>query len=296
MGRETRASAAARVTAHTSGSRLANNHANSVPRSPADLLREYVSWFMTGERLEQRLLNSDGALAAINAEWGPGAGDQQREAAIELRFSNNMATTPPYHIIGLTAADIETVLGEVAGTGFQPSAVDPAILHRLERVACCKLTAHEAAMLKQAKVDCPICLAPFAARQAALFLPCGRASSAPANPASSTEGTCLGHMGHLRCLRAAFQRHDACPLCRTKLVPSPSKEEPAAVNEAALSEALDSAQRNLQNLRKEAEHLRHVSKVAMIAGAKRGGGAVGGSLHTNGPASSARSRQLIQSV
>ena len=91
--------------------------------TPEGRLRDYVAWFMTGERLEERLQGSDGRLVAINVEWnGPpdGGGAQGVQAAVELRFSNGMTTAPWYVIDGLTSADIEAVAAELSSSaGWQ---------------------------------------------------------------------------------------------------------------------------------------------------------------------------------
>ena len=206
------------------------------------MLRDYVAWFMTGERLEARLQNSDGSLSTVLVDWsGPG---QAQTAAVELRFSNGMGTHPVYRIPGLTPADVERVVDEYMGADWNGVSttdgelpvlhVDAGTMVALERSACCKLSDREARLLQQAGMACPICLADFQSSHSILCLPCGRADDASA---------CLGHLAHLKCLRAEFRRRDACPLCRTRL---PRQDD---------AEALAHAQRNLQYLRAEAATL-----------------------------------------
>jgi hypothetical protein len=87
---------------------------------PASRLRDYVAWFMTGPRLRQRVqAGSDGNLLAIDIEWEGTPEDAQRgtgRAAVQLRFTNGMVTTPMYMIDGLQRQDAELVAAEVAGT------------------------------------------------------------------------------------------------------------------------------------------------------------------------------------
>ena len=78
-----------------------------------------IAWFMTGERLEERLLTSDGSLVAINIEWdGPPdveANEGSVQAAVELQFSNGMSTEPWFLINGLTSDDVEVVAAQASG-------------------------------------------------------------------------------------------------------------------------------------------------------------------------------------
>ena len=217
--------------------------------SPSSRLRDYIVWFMTGERLSERLMTSDGQITALHVEWNGTL------AAVELRFSNGMTTHPWYVIEGLTSDDADVVAAEVAsGTtewlvSAQASArsrepslkVDVQALHFLEREASCKLTIHEALVLQRSKQQCPICLGRFAKHQTVLCLPCGRAEEA---------SECLGHLGHAKCLRAEFHRRDACPLCRTQL---PGHDDAAA---------LERARANLCHLRCEAALLHSKNRSA----------------------------------
>ena len=150
----------------------------------AFLLRDYVAYFMTGERLMERLRTSDGRLTAINVEWdGPPESAElgSAVAAVELRFSNGMATTPWYQIDGLTSEDVEAVAAEVSQAaewlgqmGEEVQQHDAEALRLLEKHASCKLTAVEALLLQQSKLCCPICLADFQRNHSILCLPCGR--------------------------------------------------------------------------------------------------------------------------
>ena len=241
----------------------------AAPIPPIAKLREYVNWFMTGGPLEERLRESDGRLTAINVEWTTGA-DNVGQGAIELRFSNDMVTTPPYLIIGLTAADIEMVISEVdeaaATREEEILPADPAIVRQLEGVASCKLSSHEALLLQRSRLECPICLAPFAAGHSILCLPCGRIEQS--HVGSSSEA-CLGHLGHVKCLKASFARRAGCPLCRINLPTS---------SEGAASAALGQAKRNLQHLKLQAELLQSMSKAS--AAIRRGGGGAN-ALHTS---------------
>ena len=214
--------------------------------APIALLRDYISWFMSGERLSERLQTSDGLINAIHVEWAEG--DEQL-AALELQFTNGMVTDPWFVIEGLTSADVDAVAAEIAfgsnewlqAARGQEAAlkVDAKALQVLEADASCKLTMHEALVLRRARLSCPICLGGFAKHQSILCLPCGRADE---------ESTCLGHIGHAKCLRSEFHRRDACPLCRT---PLPSHDG---------DDALERARCNLRHLRAEATRLH--SKVA----------------------------------
>ena len=134
-------------------------------------------------------------------------------------------------------------------------------------------TTHEALLLQERKVACPICLSGFNRGQAVLCLPCGgrdehqREAAKPAVAASSTAATsatssspCLGHVGHVECLRRAFERSDACPLCRTALPKAGGEEDGAAC-----AEALQRARRNVQRLRGEAAVLRSMSRAEASA-------------------------------
>ena len=209
--------------------------------TPAAKLRGYVYWFMTGERLEQRLHNSDGSLSAIRVEWpsllrSRGGAPQ---ALVELRFSNGQRTTPLFPIDGLSAEDVEMVAAEMRGatptqSESEPqseSPLDPMSLCALERRASCKLSDAEAVLLQNANEPCAICLGAFEPGHTILCLPCGRGGDSSA---------CLGHLGHLKCLRAEFRRRDACPLCRARV---PKHDD---------SDGLARAQSNLQQLCAEA--------------------------------------------
>ena len=231
----------------------------------AFLLRDYVAYFMTGERLMERLRTSDGRLTAINVEWdGPPESAElgSAVAAVELRFSNGMATTPWYQIDGLTSEDVEAVAAEVSQAaewlgqmGQEVQQHDAEALRLLEKHASCKLTAAEALLLQQSKLCCPICLADFQRNHSILCLPCGRN---PDEPDQCSE--CLGHFAHTKCLRAEFKRRSACPLCRT---PLPTQQEP---------EGFIRAGRNLEYLKTEAKR---AAREGLLTGGGGGGGMEG---------------------
>ena len=127
---------------------------------------------------------------------GPSPGHRRRYlgsppsvvAAVELRFSNGMSTTPWYLIDGLTTDDVEVVAAEISGgadgvwqaAGGEQTCVDGEALRDLERAASCKLSKGEALLLRQNKICCPICLDRFASNHTILCLPCGRPASNPA--------------------------------------------------------------------------------------------------------------------
>ena len=241
----------------------------------AFLLRDYVAYFMTGERLMERLRTSDGRLTAINVEWdGPPESAElgSAVAAVELRFSNGMATTPWYQIDGLTSEDVEAVAAEVSQAaewlgqmGQEVQQHDAEALRLLEKHASCKLTAAEALLLQQSKLCCPICLADFQRNHSILCLPCGRN---PDEPDQCSE--CLGHFAHTKCLRAEFKRRSACPLCRT---PLPTQQEP---------EGFIRAGRNLEYLKTEAK--RAAREGLLTGGGGGGGGGMEGEASASGTA------------
>lgn len=230
--------------------------------TPAAMLRDYIAWFMTGERLEQRLQDSDGSIVSAHVEWSePGRDDGT--PTVVLRFSNGFVTRPPYPIPGLTPEDVETVATQShgasnnaasatsAGASAKPQLkVDLQVLRNLKRSACCRIDTRLSLYLKQAGLTCPICLGSYMRGATILCLPCGRTEEAT---------SCLGHIAHFDCLRAEFHRRDACPLCRT---PLPQQVE---------AEAFTRAQRNLEHLRSKAAHM-------PLAARSRDAAAAGGGL------------------
>jgi hypothetical protein len=116
---------------------------------PASRLRDYVAWFMTGPRLRQRVqAGSDGNLLAIDIEWEGTPEDAQRgtgRAAVQLRFTNGMVTTPMYMIDGLQRQDAELVAAEVAGTSepqSQRPSRSPSLRGVFRRRDSCPLCRH----------------------------------------------------------------------------------------------------------------------------------------------------------
>lgn len=251
---------------------------------------------MSGERLEQRLLTSDGGISAINVQWSGDVNDDATPlvAAIELAFSNGMSTTPMYRISGLAAEDIEEVAAELSffaagdlDDDGGPHPVDVTVVEQLERAASTKLLTHEAMLLQQSKLTCPICLGAFARNHTILCLPCGRSEGA-----TGSHG-CHGHLGHLKCLKAEFKRRDGCPLCRAKL--------PAGGDKEGTEAAISHARANLQHLRLEASTLREMSKAeskatAVARRAAGGASATGGRGGGGASTSNQRERPAVLSA
>jgi hypothetical protein len=220
---------------------------------------------MSGERIAQRRENSDGGLSAINVSWsGPYS---SRDAAVALCFSNGMVTTPDYHIMGLTADDVEAVASSlqeirppywIHHNDQDGPPLDEATLSELVRAASTKLTTHEAQVLQQSnQPTCAICLAGYARDDTVLCMPCGR-------DAACATACHVGHVGHLKCLQEALRRKNACPLCRTPF-------RSAHDDRDACQAALRGARRNLLHVRAEAAKLKDMSKVERSV-VKRSGG------------------------
>ena len=204
QARESARSESAQRGGHRNSSATAAS-SQQEPAEPTAILREYIAWFMTGERLEQRLVNSDGSLTSIEVEWStPGAAvrgmELLREAAVELRFSNGMGTWPPFRVRGITAAELADIALEMSGSGASASAEQQSpsnalsleTVRELERRSSCKLSTHEALLLQRSKLTCSICLASYGRGQRILCLPCGRTDSKPSSNAE--DDLCFGHL------------------------------------------------------------------------------------------------------